>query len=179
MPRFAGWTGFVAWALAGGLFVFAVLSGFSIGLFLLPLAGVVLWLVARRASGWPEILGLGAGLGAVCLLVAFRSRDYNPCPEEPVTLAPGETSFECGGLDPIPWLVTGLTVVLLSSVAYALTRRSRTRPPTMLGLSRTEGLALLFAIAFAGFGLLIVFEGQTSESGVVEEVPATVEPPKP
>ena len=138
MPQFAGWKGFLAWALAGGLLVFTFLSGFSIGLFVLPLAGVVLWLVARRATGWPETLGLGAGLGAVCLLVAFLSRDYNPCPEGPVTLAPGETSFECGGLDPIPWLVAGLTFVLVSVLTYAFARRSRMRPPTNLDSRRVR-----------------------------------------
>ncbi len=42
MPRSAGWKAFVAWALAGALLVFALLSGFSIGLFVLPLAGVII-----------------------------------------------------------------------------------------------------------------------------------------
>ena len=180
MPRFAGWKGFLAWALAGGLLVFAVLSGFSMGLFVLPLAGVLLWFVARRASGWPESLGLGAGLGAVCLLVAFSNRSYKPCPEGPITLAPGETEFECGGFDPLPWLIAGLSFVLFSAVLYAFARRSRAQPPAKLRLSQGERIALLVAIAFVGFGLMIVFESQVSEGGGVEDVlTVTVESPTP
>lgn len=186
MPRFAGWKGFLAWALAGGLLLFSFLSGFSIGLFLLPLALVALWLVARRARAWPELFGAGAGFGAICLLVAFLSRDYNPCPEGPITLRPGETEFECGGTDPIPWLVAGLALVVVSALAYALARRSRSGPPTPLGLSTGEVVALLLAGAVAVFGVSMVFgagisEGGGAGRGVDVEVPVTTieEPPRP
>ena len=64
-----GWRWFWAWACFGGLFVFALLTGFSIGLFLLPLVAFVGVVVARRASGWREALGafLGAALAVEAL----------------------------------------------------------------------------------------------------------------
>ena len=127
MSGVVGWKGFLAWALAGGVLLFAVLSGLSIGVFLLPLAVVGLVLVVRRVRAWPEISGTGAGFGVLCFLIAFLNRDYTPCPKGPITLSPGAGEFECGGFDPVPWLVAGLALVVLSSLAYALAR-SRTEP---------------------------------------------------
>jgi hypothetical protein len=128
MQRWTGWKAFVAWSLAGGLLVFALLTGFSIGLFVLPFALVAVFLVAMSASWWPEVIGVVAGAGAVSLVIAFLSRDYKPCPESGVlTLSPGETSVECGGSDPMPWLIGGIALVSASIVAHALVRARR--PP--------------------------------------------------
>lgn len=177
MSGVVGWKGFLAWAAAGGLLVFAVVSGLSIGLFVLPLAVVILVLVVRRVRGWPEILGAGAGCGAICLLIAFLNRDYNPCPEGPITLGPGESEFECGGFDPLPWLVAGLALVALSTLTYAFARRSPTRPSTPLGLSKGETIALLLALAVAAFGLTAVLDGVSESGGGAggELAPTTVE----
>jgi hypothetical protein len=183
MPRSAGWKAFVAWALAGALVVFAFLSGFSIGLFVLPLAGVVLWIVARRTSAWPEVFGVGAGAGALCLLVAFLNRDYTPCPEGPITLAPGQTSFECGGADPVPWLVAGVALVAGSVLAYFLLRRFLPRPPGGLSLSGGETAALVVALVVLAFGLMVVVGGGVVESdgagGVIVEKDTAEPPPEP
>ena len=48
--RHSGRAWFAAWAGAGGLLVFAFLTGFSIGLFVLPFALVAVWLVQRFAG---------------------------------------------------------------------------------------------------------------------------------
>jgi hypothetical protein len=54
-----GWIWFAAWAVAGALFTFSFLTGFSIGLYLLPAAAfAVFWLAVhaphvREASGFP------------------------------------------------------------------------------------------------------------------------------
>lgn len=119
-----GWPWFAAWALAGALVVFSLLSATSIGLFVLPFALAAVLLVALRARR-PEMIGLVSGAGLVALLVAFLSRDYRPCPEGPITLRPGEPSFACGGFDPTPWLVAGLVVALGGAAAYAPARRRR------------------------------------------------------
>jgi lysylphosphatidylglycerol synthetase-like protein (DUF2156 family) len=59
---------FAAWVVAGFAFTFSLVTGFSIGLLLLPLAAVLLLLVASRAPGPAETLGFVAGIGLVLLL---------------------------------------------------------------------------------------------------------------
>jgi hypothetical protein len=123
MRRWTGWTAFVAWSAVGALLVFSFLSGFSIGLFILPFALIAILLVATHASGWPEAIGVIAGAGAVSLLIAFLNRDYSPCPESGVLTVPaGETSAECGGFDPMPWLVGGIILIGFSITAHAFVR---------------------------------------------------------
>lgn len=59
----SGWRWFHAWGVAGALFTFSFLTGLSIGLFVLPLATLALWWVARHApNGW-EWLGFAEGVG--------------------------------------------------------------------------------------------------------------------
>lgn len=123
-PR--GWRWFAAWFCAGGLLFFAFLSGFSIGLFLLPLAVVGCILVARATGLGPPILGVVSGTGFVCLGIALANRSYDPCPPSgQVTIQPGETSTTCGGLDPLPWLSAGVVLLAAGVVAHALADRSR------------------------------------------------------
>ena len=70
--RGPGWL--AAWAVAGMLFAFSLATGFSIGLFLLPLAAVVLFWVASRAPHWREASGFFLGIaGIVALLVALNT----------------------------------------------------------------------------------------------------------
>lgn len=69
--RRAGWSGFAAWAAAGAVFTFSLLTGLSIGLFLLPLVGAMLYLAIRSAPDFRASLGFGGGIGAVLLVVAF------------------------------------------------------------------------------------------------------------
>ena len=92
------WPWFVAWSVAGGLLTFSFLTGLSIGLFVLPLAAVVLVWVARRAPRLTDAVGFVEGIGAVCVLVAFLNRA-------------GE------GVDPMPWLLAGLMLSGLAPVA--------------------------------------------------------------
>src|SRR5688572_19770646 len=99
-PR-RGWPWFAAWAGAGALTTLAFLTGFSIGIFVLPFAGVA-WLVALRGGVGAQMLGLLAGAGAIALLVAALHAD----PDN-------------RGLDPVPWLVTGLALVAAGTLAFA------------------------------------------------------------
>jgi len=128
MWRWKGWPGFALWAVAGGLLFLSLLTGLSIGLFILPLAVVAIVVAALRARGWREAVGGVAGIGAVCLVIAFQSRDYNPCPESGVlTVPPGDTSIECGGVDATPWLIVGIALVSVSVLAYVFIRARASR----------------------------------------------------
>lgn len=163
--RPSGWRWFCAWAFAGGLLVFALLSGASIGFLVLPFAALALWLVGRTARVWPEILGSLAGAGAFCLAIAASSRDYVACPDGPIALGPGEESFSCGGLDPVPWLIAGVVLAAAGPVLYALARRSG---PPRFGrpLSTGEKVFLTIALVFAAFSFMVLAAGLTTSTGV-------------
>lgn len=68
--RRAGWPGFAAWSVAGAVFTFSLLTGFSIGLFLLPVVFVVLYLAVRSAPDFQASLGFVAGIGVILLVFA-------------------------------------------------------------------------------------------------------------
>jgi hypothetical protein len=57
--------GFIAWALAGALCALTLLGAASIGLFVLPFAGLAVALLATR--GVPGMWGLGFGIGLLIL----------------------------------------------------------------------------------------------------------------
>jgi hypothetical protein len=59
---------FGCWVVGGALFTFSFLTGFSIGLFVLPLAGAMLFWGASRAPG-REAIGFLAGAGLVLMIV--------------------------------------------------------------------------------------------------------------
>jgi len=68
--RHVGWPGFAAWCAAGALFTFSLLTGFSIGLFLLPLVVAGLYLAVRSAPDFRASLGFVAGIGVILLVLA-------------------------------------------------------------------------------------------------------------
>jgi hypothetical protein len=119
-----GWRWFGAWVVTGAGLTLSFLTGFSIGLLLLPFALV---LVTRLSPRLPEAAGFVSGIGVTLLVIAFVNRNYRPCGSGIVRLQPGETSFSCGGLNPQPWLVSGLALFASGCVAYALTATARAR----------------------------------------------------
>src|SRR5262245_25321327 len=92
--RAAGWRWFAAWVAAGAAMTFSFLTGFSIGLFLLPLAAALTLWVARSVPGRRESIGFPAGLGLVLLV------------------------------GPTLWRVTGLVVAAVAFAAYVAVRPS-------------------------------------------------------
>jgi hypothetical protein len=126
--RWTGWRAFAAWGVSGALLGLSFLGAASIGLFVFPFTLLAAFVTLRRASRWPEAVGVVGGAGAVFLLLAFLNRNYTPCSESStLTIGPGETSATCGGFDPLPWLIVGLALVGASLVGYALARARR--PP--------------------------------------------------
>jgi hypothetical protein len=113
---------FWAWSAVGAALCFSFLTGFSIGLFVLPFAVFLLWLVLSASPRWAESIGLLEGVGFTLLLVAYLNWDYHPCTPGPVILKQGQ-SYSCGGFDPHPWLYTGLAVASAAAVAYGVVHR--------------------------------------------------------
>jgi hypothetical protein len=62
--------GFFWWAGAGLLLVFGFIAGFSVGLPFFYAGLIALGVLAARGPRWPAQLGLGAGAGLSCLIVA-------------------------------------------------------------------------------------------------------------
>ena len=68
-----GWSWFALWTLAGALFVFSFLTGFSIGVVLFPVAAfAVFWLTVNAPYG-RELAGFPIGAGAVLLVFLVLS----------------------------------------------------------------------------------------------------------
>ncbi len=91
--------GFFLWALAGCLGVFGFLGIFTIGLPFLLLAALLLVKLSRRGAAWPDTLGLIAGAGLVCLLIAA-------------------INGISGDLSPTIWATVGLALLAGSSGSY-------------------------------------------------------------
>jgi len=110
--RSGGWGWFCVWALLGSA---AALGAVSLGpLLLLPvlLFGVFL---ARRPVIRRSAFGLLTGAGSLLLFVAWVQRD-----------GPGTTCWHTGTasgcdqhLNPLPWLVFGIVLVIAGFVAHA------------------------------------------------------------
>jgi hypothetical protein len=117
---------FWAWSLVGAAVGFSFLTGFSIGLLLLPFALMLLWLVLYLSPRWPESIGFFEGVGLLLLVIAYLHRNDRACPPSGTLQispsSPGET-ISCGGLNPHPWLYSGLVIAGLAATAYALARR--------------------------------------------------------
>jgi hypothetical protein len=60
---------FVAWLLAGLLMSFSLITGLSIGLFILPFAAATLISVALRSPHLAEASGFMVGIAATALLI--------------------------------------------------------------------------------------------------------------
>jgi len=120
----AGWTGFLAWAVSGALASLTIAAAPSFGIFLLPVAVAVALLVARTVRAWPEALGALEGVAAAALLVGLLNLGYTACPTSGVvTLAPGQQSVECGGLEPAPFLIAGGVLAIAGLAGYRALRR--------------------------------------------------------
>jgi hypothetical protein len=101
-----GWLWFGGWALVGAVFAFSFLTGFTIGLFVLPLVVLLLGVVLHASPRPREAIGFVAGIGAMLLVIAYLNWG------------------DSGGLDPRPWFAWGVAVTAAAIAGYALARRS-------------------------------------------------------
>ena len=110
------------WGLGGAALAFGIASLPSIGMFVLVAAVALLTAagIVTRGSGWPLAL---AGAALPLLWVAWLHRR-----------GPGWVTYETdpggGGaelLDPVPWLLAGIALLVLSGALQLLARWSRSR----------------------------------------------------
>jgi hypothetical protein len=73
-----GWPWFAGWTAAGALMTFSFLTGFSIGLFVLPVAALTLLWVASHAPGTADAFGLFVGIGVTLLVIPMLNGDAGP-----------------------------------------------------------------------------------------------------
>ena len=122
----SGWSAFIAWGFCGALWAFSVIS--FAGMFVLPLAVVLTWLLSRYAVDRRDAIGLIAGVAALLVFIGLLHMADTPCPESGVLFVPaGEQGVvSCGGLDSAPWLVIGSLLLIAAGLLYSVVRR---RPP--------------------------------------------------
>ncbi len=99
--------GFLAWAIIGSGSSLALLTGFTIGIFVAPLVALATMLLVWRGGGKRGHSGLLTGAGAIPLYVSYLNRK-----------GPGEVCHETptgGGCStewsPWPWFAVGLLLV--------------------------------------------------------------------
>ncbi|MGC3955585.1 MAG: hypothetical protein QM804_15270 [Propionicimonas sp.] len=120
-----GWTpralgNLAVWIVPGFLFAFAIAGAASIGLLVLPVALLVA-VVALFLTKGRGFAGFLVGSGLVGLLLAWLNRH---------SAAAGCGPDECGGFAPEPFLVAGLTAVVLGlAIELWLGHRRGARSP--------------------------------------------------
>jgi hypothetical protein len=95
---------FWLWALAGALLAFSIVGAASIGLFVLPFAVIAFVFAARATRNRVELLGLLAGVAAICFAI-------------------GLIQLGGGGLDPRPWFAASVVLGFLGVGGFALLGR--------------------------------------------------------
>jgi len=114
------WAWFAVWLVVGGALAFSIVDGLAFGLLVLPFAIVAaLLLVARHhfdRSAW----GLLCGTGGLSLYVAYVQRKGPGTVSWHTATASGADTY----MDPRPWLVAGLLLIVISVAAFLWRRRS-------------------------------------------------------
>src|SRR5437660_10662412 len=121
----ASWWRFCAWATAGSLLIAGLVGAFGALVVLLPIGAGAIAALVWRSPVWPEPIGVGGGVGALALAVAFLNRNYRHCsaaPSSGTTYAGYRAPICNGGTNPIFWLLLGLTLTLLSVTAFTVLR---------------------------------------------------------
>jgi hypothetical protein len=115
---------FLAWAVVGAGLCFAVLSGFTVGIFVIPVAiaamiALLRWAQARTIAA----VGVISGPGLVLMYVAYLNRagPGNVC-------SATATSQTCvTEMSPWPWLIAGIAVLAIGVTVFAQLRRPANR----------------------------------------------------
>jgi hypothetical protein len=118
------WLGFAAWAVAGTLYAVGIAGILTIGIFVLPVAVLVMVLIARNEAakaGWP---GLITGIGVVPLVIAYLNRG-GPGMVCTTTATSGSCTQEFN-----PWIFIAAAVVLVTvGIVIQAVRLARPSPP--------------------------------------------------
>lgn len=127
----SGWPAFVGWTFCGALWTFSVLS--FAGLFTLPLAAVLTWLLYRYSTDRHDAIGLIAGVAALLVYVGSAHFGETPCPESGTLAIPpgGEGSVSCTDFVSTPWLVGGILLLVVALVLYRMVRGRHPEKPKL------------------------------------------------
>jgi hypothetical protein len=121
------WTWFVAWMTPGVCLAFGVTA---LGIFTLPV-GVLIVAVLRLRRPTAEAWGLLAGIGAIVAWIGSLNLDYRACTTSnaghlTLTVAGrSSTTYSCGGVNGLPWLIVGGCAAGVAILAYVLMTRLR------------------------------------------------------
>jgi hypothetical protein len=109
----------------GVLLTIAVLGMLTIGVFVLPIALVAVWLIARRDGANGAAWGIVSGMGALLLVVAWlnRSGPGDVCTE---TATGGSCTEQAS---PWPWLIAGVALFTVGLSVFMYYRRRESRSP--------------------------------------------------
>ena len=117
------WAWFAVWLVIGVALAFSIVDGLAFGLLVFPFAVVaVLVLIVRRhfdRSAW----GLLCGVGLLSLYVAYVQRRGPGTVSWHTATASGADTY----IDPRPWLVAGLLLIVVGVAAFVWHRRSVTK----------------------------------------------------
>jgi hypothetical protein len=115
------WWMFFGWLLVGVLWATSVAGAASIGLFILPFAGLATWFLVRRPdvrSGMPGLIAAGG-------LPFFFVAGLNHTPQG--TVLRGSNGGPVSGFvrtNPWPWVTVGVLFIVVGVVVFfVLTRR--------------------------------------------------------
>jgi len=127
----SGWPAFVAWTFSGALWTFSVLS--FAGLFTLPLAAVLTWLLIRYSTDKRDAIGLIGGVAVFLVYVGSAHIGETPCPRiGTLTILPGgEGSVSCTDFVSTPWLVGGILLLVVALGLYRMVRGPHPEEPKL------------------------------------------------
>lgn len=122
-PSTRRWLWFVAWVAVGAMVPMVFLGAFTIGLYFIPVAGVLTLILLSRRASWVGLPGLITGIGVPLLVLAYlnRSGPGNICYTNP------DGSGGCTQeWSPWPFLLVGLGLLIGGIVVFA---RQQPKPP--------------------------------------------------
>lgn len=120
------WGWFGAWLLVGCAASLGVLSILTIGIFVLPVAGAAVVVLATRRGAIDGVPGFLSGLSVPLFYVAYLNRD-GPGTVCEVTRGGGHCTDEWS---PWPWFAAGVVLFIAGVAIFVWVQRSR-RPPSV------------------------------------------------
>lgn len=112
--RRTGWSGAALWGVWAAMATLLVFE-FPTGAIVLGLAGLGL---ARLLRVWPEGAGALGGAGVICVLIGLLNiGGSRPCSSSQAS--------SCGGVAPLPLLVTGGLLIAAAGVLFFLAKIRR------------------------------------------------------
>jgi hypothetical protein len=119
LPLRYGWAWFGGWVIVGAGLAFGMISFIPV----LPLAAVIAFLLARKQRSAQAWWGAISGAGLLLLYVAYLQR-RGPGTHCRSIGTSQYTGTQCDEyLDPRPWLVIGVVLVVAGVVAFVVQRR--------------------------------------------------------